>query len=88
MSLLYLWNNRQAAHLRYSPDICGSCTESLVSHVLSERLSRTPLAWSERGLEKMTMLVVYRKNGRKVTAKDGNTMLFYYILNSCVRCYR
>ena len=68
--ILYLWNNRQAAHLRYNPDICGSCTESLVSHVLSERLSRTPLAWSERGLEKMTMLVVFRKNGRKVTAQD------------------
>lgn len=68
--ILYLWNNRQAAHLRYDPDICGSCTESLVSHVLSERLSRTPLAWSERGLKKMTMLVVYRKNGGKVTAKD------------------
>ena len=68
--ILYLWNNRRAAHLRYSPDICGSCTESLVSHVLSERLSRTPLAWSERGLEKMAMLVVYRKNGRKITAKD------------------
>ena len=66
----YLWHNRQAAHLRYNPEICGSCTESLVSHVLSERLSRTPLAWSERGLEKMTMLVVYRKNGRKVTARD------------------
>ena len=68
--ILYLWNNRQAAHLRYNPDICGSCTESLVSHVLSERLSRTPLAWSERGLQKMTMLVVYHKNGSKVTAKD------------------
>ena len=68
--LFFLWNNRQAAHLRYSPEICGSCMESLVSHVLSERLSRTPLAWSERGLEKMTMLVVFRKNGRKVTSKD------------------
>ncbi|MDO5134343.1 MAG: ISLre2 family transposase [Eubacteriales bacterium] len=66
----YLWNNRQAAHLRYDPDICGSCTESLVSHVLSERLSRTPLAWSERGLEMMAMLVVYRKNGREITSKD------------------
>ena len=48
--ILYLWNNRQAAQFRYSPEICGSCTESLVSHVLSERLSRMPLAWSERGL--------------------------------------
>ena len=66
----YLWNNREAAHLRYDPDICGSCTEALVSHILSERLSRTPLAWSERGLQKMTMLVVFRKNGGKVTAND------------------
>ena len=66
----YLWNNREAAHLRYDPEICGSCTEALVSHVLSERLSRTPLAWSEQGLKKMAMLVVYRKNGRKVTAGD------------------
>ena len=66
----YLWNNREAAHLRYRPDFCGSCTESLVSHVLSERLSRTPLAWSEQGLANMTMLVVYRKNGQTVSAKD------------------
>ena len=66
----YLWNNRQAAHLRYDSGICGSCTESLVSHVLSERLSRTPLAWSERGLAQMTMLVVYNKNGQAVSASD------------------
>ena len=66
----YLWNNRQAAHLRRDSNICGSCTESLVSHVLSERLSRTPLAWSEHGLTQMTMLVVYRKNGQAVSAKD------------------
>ena len=37
---------------------------------LSERLSRTPLAWSEQGLAKMTMLVVYRKNGQTVSARD------------------
>ena len=66
----YLWNNRQAAHLRYDSGICGSCTESLVSHVLSERLSRTPLAWSERGLAQMTMLVVYNKNGQAVSVSD------------------
>ena len=66
----YLWKNRKAAQLRHDANICGSCTESLVSHVLSERLSRTPLAWSEQGLAQMTMLVVYRKNGQKVSAKD------------------
>ena len=68
--ILYLWKNRESAHLRYDPDICGSCTESMISHVLSERLSRTPLAWSEQGLANMTMLVIYRKNGKRVTAKD------------------
>ena len=66
----HLWNNRQTAHLRYGSDICGSCAESLVSHVLTERLSRAPMAWSEQGLANMTMLVVYRKNGRKVSARD------------------
>ena len=69
-AIRYLWNNRKTSHLRYDPDICGRCTESLVSLFLSERLSRTLLAWSERGLKKMIMLVVYRKNGQKVTAKD------------------
>ncbi len=66
----YLWKNREAAHRRYALELCGSCTEALVSHVLSERLSRTPLAWSEEGLAQMSMLVVYHKNGQTVTSKD------------------
>ena len=49
---------------------CGSCTEPMVSHILSDRLSRNPIAWSKDGLSKMTMLVVYTKNGGKVTAED------------------
>lgn len=66
----YLWNNRKAAHRRYALNLCGSCTEAMVSHVLSERLSRSPLAWSEEGLSQMSMLVVYHKNGQVVTSKD------------------
>ena len=46
----------------------GSCTEPLISHVLSERLSRNPLAWSRDGLEQMTMLRVFTENRGKVTA--------------------
>ena len=46
----YLWNNREAAHLRCADGVCGSCTEAMAGHVLSERLSCTPLAWSETGL--------------------------------------
>ena len=66
----YLWKFRQAIQLRLSLDICGSCTESIVSHVLSERLSRSPLAWSERGLQKMAMLRAYVKNGGAVSSMD------------------
>ena len=66
----YLWNNREAAHRRYALNLCGSCTEAMVSHVLSERLSRSPLAWSEEGLSQMSMPVVYHKNGQVVTSKD------------------
>ena len=35
-----------------------------------DRLSRNPIAWSKEGLNRMTMLVVYTKNGGKVCAKD------------------
>lgn len=56
--------------VRMNKQTCGSCTESQVSHVLSEGLSRNPIAWSRKGLSKMTMLVVYTKNGCKVAADD------------------
>ena len=56
-------------------NVCGSCTEPMVSHVLSERLSRTPCAWSERGLDVMAMLRAYRANGFKVTREDINTSI-------------
>ena len=48
---------------------CGSCTEPLISHTLSERLSRNPLAWSKEGLGKMAMLRIFEENGGKVTAE-------------------
>ena len=50
--------------------VCGSCTEPLVGHVLSKRLSRNPLAWSDHGLRQMAMLRVYVNNGGVVTEKD------------------
>ena len=59
-----------AAVLRLSGKVCGSCTEPLVSHVLSERLSRNPLAWSEHGIRQMAMLRVYVKNGGTVSSGD------------------
>lgn len=55
---------------RMKKETCGSCTEPLVSHILSERLSRDPISWSREGLRKMTMLLVYTKNGGTVRAED------------------
>ncbi len=49
--------------LRMNGRICGSCTEPPLSHTQSQRPSRDPIAWSRKGLSKMTMLPVYTKTG-------------------------
>ena len=66
----YCANRWSAIVTRMSRETCGSCTEPQVSHVLSDRLSRNPIAWSRDGLNRMTMLVVYTKNGGRVCAED------------------
>ena len=66
----YCANRWNAIVIRMSKETCGSCTEPQVSHVLSDRLSRNPIAWSREGLNRMTMLVVYTKNGGRVCAED------------------
>ena len=66
----YCANHWNAIVVRMSKETCGSCTEPQVSHVLSDRLSRNPIAWSKDGLNRMTMLVVYTKNGGKVRGED------------------
>ena len=64
----YLMNNWDEIVNRSALDVPGSCTEGLVSHVLSERLSRDPMGWSEEGLGKLAKLRVYVKNGGEITA--------------------
>lgn len=69
-ALGYFYRNREAIGNRMQAktgDICGSCTEGLISQTLSARLSRDPLSWSEKGLRKMSSLIVFRKNGGKIT---------------------
>ncbi len=66
----YCANHWSAIVVCMNKETCGSCTESQVSHVLSDRLSRKPFAWSRDGLNRMTMLVVYTRNGGKVCADD------------------
>jgi len=66
----YLLSNWDAAQARNLPDAIGSCTEPMVSHVLSERLSRNPMGWSRAGLSKMAMVRVYCQNGGTITSAD------------------
>lgn len=66
----FMQNNWDEIVLREQNEVCGSCTEPLVSHILSSRLSRNPLAWSEHGLSQMAMLRVYTQNGGVVKAED------------------
>lgn len=66
----YCANHWDAIVVRMRKETCGSCTEPQVSHVLSDRLSRNPIAWSKDGLNRMTMLLVYTKNGGAVCAED------------------
>lgn len=66
----YLMGNWEEIVNRGTLDIPGSCTEAQVSHILSERFSRDPLGWSEKGLGKLTKLRVYEKNGGNISAED------------------
>ncbi len=67
----YLRNNWESIVLRYTEkDVMGSCTEALISHVYSKRLSRNPMGWSKEGVQKMAELRVYRCNGCEVEGKD------------------
>ena len=66
----YFYNNREAIGNRMRAkdgNVCGSCTEGLISQTLSARLSRDPLSWSEKGLRKISSLIVFKKNGGKIT---------------------
>lgn len=66
----YCAQHWDAIVVRMNRETCGSCTEPQVSHVLSDRLSRNPIAWSREGLNRMTMLLVYTKNGGKVRGEN------------------
>lgn len=65
----YLFSNWEAAVNRFRKEISGSCTEGLVSHVLSERFSRNPMGWSEEGVGKLSKLRVFCKNGGEIEAE-------------------
>ena len=68
--LQYFMRNWTGIVNRKTLAVCGSCTEPMISHVLAERLSRTPCGWSVAGLEKMSMLRAFMANGGMVKRED------------------
>lgn len=66
----YILNHWDAIQNTKLPESIGSCTEAMVSHVLSERFSRNPMGWSKKGLSKLAMIRVYVLNGGKVEPAD------------------
>ena len=69
-SIGFILNNWDSIQNSRIPGVIGSCTEAMVSHVLSERFSRNPMGWSKKGLSKMAMVRVYVLNGGEVTPED------------------
>ena len=61
----YLLNNWMAAKVRLTDRkvLRGCSAEGHVSHVLSARMSRGPMGWSRRGVDKMSRLRAYKWNG-------------------------
>ena len=67
---VYLNRNWKAIVNRFKKDMPGSCTEGLVSHILSKRFSREPQGWSDEGLGRLSNIRVYLINGGELRADD------------------
>lgn len=67
----YINNNWDgiSSYSLYKNEIAGCSAESHVSHVLSERLSRGPIAWSKAGAHKMAQLRAIKAND--ISLKDA-----------------
>jgi len=64
----YIMNNWEGIAIKAEKgcEIVGCSAEGHVSHVLSARLSSRPKGWSKTGVNQMTKLLVYKKNGGNI----------------------
>ena len=64
----YIMNNWDGIAIKAEKgyEIVGCSAEGHVSHVLSNRLSSRPKGWSKTGVNQMTKLLVYKKNGGNI----------------------
>lgn len=73
---VYLVNHWDSIVRRFCLNLPGCCTEGLVSHLLSERVSRDPQGWGKEGLGALTSLRIFCENGGAVDytyMSDGRT---------------
>jgi len=62
----YILNNWEGIVNQYEEEYIGCSAEGHISHVLSDRLSSRPLGWSEKGVDQIARLRVFKENGGKV----------------------
>jgi len=67
-SLGYLLNNWKGicAQIKNRGLLYGCSAESHISHIYSDRMSSRPLGWCRRGVDNMSRLRIYAKNGGKM----------------------
>lgn len=69
--LCYAHKNWDGIRIWYEDPVSGgSCTEGLVSHILSDRLSSRPKGWLDEGIETISRLRVYVCNGGTIKPDD------------------
>lgn len=63
-----IMNNFESIKYHYFDDYGGCSAESHISHIYADRMSSRPLGWSIEGVEQMTRLRVFKKNGGNIYA--------------------
>jgi hypothetical protein len=66
----YIIANWDAITASLDKSMPGSCTEPLVSHILSTRFSRNPAGWSEAGLAQLSSLRAFVCNGGTIRPEN------------------
>ena len=64
----YILNNWHGIEIKADKghELIGCSAEGHISHVFSSRLSSRPKGWSEKGVARMSKLIVYKKNGGRI----------------------
>jgi len=63
-----IMNNFESTKYHYADDYGGCSAEGHVSHIYADRMSSRPLGWSKKGVDQMSRLRVFKKNGGDIYA--------------------